>query len=116
MIWTSIITNQAYTATFLGGSSESTKLIPGLPITNNVAYSIAARYNLVTKNYVWMKAFVDSQKLTSAITSLALNDDESCLAMAGSMKDSPTINTIKTIFVYLVDPKTGMKKYSYFTS
>ena len=112
MIWTCIITNQAYTDTFLGGSSASTKLIPGLPITNNVAYSIAARYNLVTKNYVWMKAFVDSQKLTRAITSLALNDDESCLAMAGAMKD----NTMKTIFVYLVDPKTGMKKYSYFTS
>ena len=59
-----------------------------------------------------MKAFVDSQKLTRAITSLALNDDESCLAITGAMKD----NTMKTIFVYLVDLKTGMKKYSYFTS
>lgn len=58
-------------------------MFPNAP-TDKTQLAIAASIDLTTNNYVWTKAFVDTEEYrANYIAAIALNNAETVLALAG---------------------------------
>ena len=102
MYWTSIITNSATDAVYLSGNTLTMIPFSNLSTLSNYRVTIAAKYSLQTKSYIWVKAY---SPYWCCGSSIALNKAEDTLAIV--IVDS------SKFYIYLIDPYTGIEKYKY---